>query len=124
MGVAVGVGPVCAQYFPPLLRKTTPPPYPPHTIISLPVQIAGRYVRPAGTLAMLVAVQVSVPGLYLPPVFNKYWLPLPSTKYPPHPTISPPVQMAVWLNRPSGTLLVLVAVQVSVPGLYLPPVFK
>jgi len=41
--VAVGVGvdaPDCAQYFPPVLRKTTPPPYPPHTIISLPVQMA------------------------------------------------------------------------------------
>ena len=41
VGVGVGVGPTgAAQYFPPVLRKTTPPPYPPHTIISLPVQIA------------------------------------------------------------------------------------
>jgi hypothetical protein len=75
-------------------------------------------------LVVLVAIQVPITGLYLPPVFNKYWLPLPSTKYPPHAIISLPVQIAVWWNRPSGALVVLVAVQLSVLGLYLPPVFK
>ena len=41
---------------------------PPQTIISLPVQNlpCGRY-RPAGALVMLVAVQLFVLGLYLPP---------------------------------------------------------
>ena len=44
--------------------------YPPQTIISLPVQTAvWPFVR-AGALVMLVAVQLSVLGLYLPPVFK------------------------------------------------------
>jgi hypothetical protein len=38
--------------------------------------------------------------------------------------ISLPVQIAVWSNRAEGALLVVVAVQLSVLGLYLPPVFK
>jgi hypothetical protein len=37
--------------------------------------------------------------------------------------ISPPVHTAVCWDR-AGALLVLVAVQLLVPGLYLPPVFK
>ena len=69
---------------------------------------------------MLVAVQLSVLGLYLPPVFK--WLgPLVS---PPQTIISLPVQTAVCKFRPPGALVVLVAVQLSVLGLYLPPVFK
>src|SRR5438132_353945 len=67
---------------------------------------------------MLVAVQLSVPGLYLPPVFKS--LPLD----PPQTIISVLAQTAVWLDRASGALPVLVAVQLSVLGLYLPPVFK
>ena len=38
--------------------------------------------------------------------------------------ISLPVQTAVCCSRALGALVVLVAVQVSVPGLYLPPVLK
>jgi hypothetical protein len=38
--------------------------------------------------------------------------------------ISLPVQTAVWLSRADGALLVLVTAQLSVTGLYLPPVFK
>jgi hypothetical protein len=38
--------------------------------------------------------------------------------------ISLPVQTAVWLSRADGALLVLVTVQLSVAGLYLPPVFR
>jgi hypothetical protein len=38
--------------------------------------------------------------------------------------ISPPVQTAVCPTRAVGALLVLVAVQLSVLGVYLPPVFK
>ena len=68
---------------------------------------------------MLVAVQLFVPGLYLPPVFNKNWL-----SCPPHTIISLPVHTAVFHARPEGALTVLVAVQLSVPGLYLPPVPK
>jgi hypothetical protein len=66
-----------------------------------------------------VAVQLSVPGWYLPPVF-KGLAPL----SPPQTIISLPVHTAVCCQRPAGALVVLVAVQLSVLGLYLPPVFK
>jgi hypothetical protein len=67
---------------------------------------------------VLVAVQLSVLGLYRPPVLNAL---LPT---PPHTIISLPVHTAVWASRPVGALVVLVAVQLSVLGLYLPPVLK
>src|SRR6266481_869650 len=38
--------------------------------------------------------------------------------------ISLPVHTAVWFDRPSGALVVSVAVQLFVEGSYLPPVFK
>ncbi len=69
---------------------------------------------------MLVAVQLSVLGLYLPPVFvveGGFSI------CPPHTIISLPVQTAVVSYRALGALVVLVAVQLSVLGLYLPPVF-
>ena len=64
-----------------------------------------------------VAVQLSVVGLYLPPVFV-----LPA--FPPHMIISFGVHTAVWDRRAEGEFVVLVAVQLFVVGLYLPPVFK
>jgi len=67
---------------------------------------------------VLVVVQLSVLGLYLPPVFNE--LPFP----PPQTIISLPVQTAVCESRASGALVMLVATQLSVPGLYLPPVLR
>jgi hypothetical protein len=70
-------------------------------------------------VVVLVAVQLFVLGLYLPPVFRLALLSL-----PPQTTIAPPVQIAVCKYRPVGALVVLVAVQLSVLGLYLPPVFK
>ena len=69
---------------------------------------------------MLVAVQLSVLGLYLPPMFR-----LPLSSSPPQTIISlasPHCRVAVL--APAGALVVLVAVQLSLPGLYLPPVFK
>jgi hypothetical protein len=73
-----------------------------------------------GALVMLVAVQLSVLGLYLPPVFNA-----PVSPNPPQTIISlPPLHTAVWPIRAEGALVMLVAVQLSVIGLYLPPVFK
>ena len=60
---------------------------------------------------MLVAVQLLVPGLYLPPVFKR-----PPGAAPPQTIISLPVQIALGLNRPAGALLLFVAVQLSVPG--------
>src|SRR5437667_12755568 len=56
---------------------------------------------------------------FLPPVLRINGL-----LNPPHIIISLPVQTAVWLDRAEGALVVLVAVQLSVLGLYLPPVFK
>ena len=44
--------------------------FPPQTIISLPVQTAVCDSRPAGALLVLVGVQVSVSGLYFPPVLK------------------------------------------------------
>jgi hypothetical protein len=110
------VGPSgAAQYLPPVFKVK----FPPQTIISLPVQTAVCCSRALGALVVLVAVQVSVLGLYLPPVL-KALLPL-----PPHQTIiSPPVQTAVCRYRATGALVVLVAAQLSVAGLYRPPVFK
>jgi hypothetical protein len=64
---------------------------------------------------MLVAVQLSVLGLYLPPVLSPV---------PPQTIISLPVHTAVCQYRAAGVLVVLVGVQVSVLGLYLPPVLK
>ena len=57
---------------------------------------------------MLVAVQLSVPGSYLPPVLK--WL----RALPPQTIISLPVQTAVCSYRAAGALVVLVAVQLSV----------
>ena len=67
---------------------------------------------------MLVAIQVSVPGLYLPPVFKKVAANNPAPHN--HFTAGPDCRVT---DRPAGALVVLVAVQLSVPGLYLPPVF-
>jgi hypothetical protein len=64
VAVGVGVGPDCAQYLPPLFQP------PPQTIISLPVHTAVCVYRGSGTFVRLVVVQLSVPGLYLPPVLN------------------------------------------------------
>jgi len=58
---------------------------PPQTIISVPVHTAVCWSRAAGALVVLVAVQLSVPGLYRPPVFKT----LPQT------IISLPVHTAV-----------------------------
>ncbi len=65
-GVGVGVGePDCAQYLPPLVSAV-----PPQTIISLPVHTAVCTLRASGALVVLVAVQLLVTGLYLPPVLK------------------------------------------------------
>ena len=68
---------------------------------------------------VLVGVQLPERGSYLPPVFNKL-----EASHPPHIIISLSVQTAVCPNRPVGALVVDVAIQLSVRGLYLAPVFK
>ena len=87
------------------------PAAPPQTIISLPVQTAVGTYRAVGALVVLVAVQLSVPGLYLPPVLK-----ILGGFHPPQTIISLPVHTAECWNRPVGTLVTLVAVQLSVPG--------
>jgi hypothetical protein len=69
---------------------------------------------------VLVDVQLSVPGSYLPPVLKK----VPTKSPPPQTIISLPLQTAVGRSRPSGAFVVVVAVQLSVLGLYRPPVLK
>ena len=68
---------------------------------------------------MLVAVQLSVLGLYRPPLLK--WL---YAVLPPQMSIVLPVHTAVCPYRSEGAFMVLVAVQLSVLGVYLPPVFK
>jgi len=68
---------------------------------------------------VLVGVQLSVLGSYVPPVLK-----LPPKIYPPQITIWLPVHTAVLAPRGEGAPIVVVAVQLSVPGLYLPPVLK
>ena len=68
---------------------------------------------------VLVATQVFEVGLYLPPVFKPV-----TSSVPPHTTISLPVHIAVGPHRAAGALVVLLAVQLSVFGLYFPPVSK
>src|SRR5438093_485455 len=94
---------------------------PAQTIISLPVQTAVCATLPEGALVVLVAVQLAMVGLYLPPVLSPTPHPLPQEAIPPQTIISLPVHTAVCWSRASGALVVLVPVQLSVLGLYLAP---
>ncbi|PYI59041.1 MAG: hypothetical protein DMC60_11380 [Verrucomicrobia bacterium] len=81
------------MYLPPVFKRPPNcPAFPPQTIISLPVQTALCWNRPAGALLVLVAVQLSLLGLYLPPLFKPMG-PLPT---PPQTITSLPVHTAVW----------------------------
>jgi hypothetical protein len=96
VGVMVGVGvgvPDCAQYLPPVLSRppTVPPPQIIISLISLPVHTAVCKVRASGALMVLVAVQLSLPGSYLPPVSTMRGKP----SSPPQTIISRPVHTAV-----------------------------
>src|SRR5262245_18348810 len=82
--------------------------HPPHTIISLSLQTAVWPIRADGALVVLAAIQLSVLGLYLPPVLRSPPLPR-----PPQTIISLPVHTEGAL-RGDGALVVLVAVQLSV----------
>src|SRR5436189_3193481 len=74
------------------VKKVFTPTDPPQTIISLSVQTATCDSRAAGALVVLVAVQLSVLGLYRPPVFKM----LVPQLYPPddHLTIGPHCRVA------------------------------
>jgi hypothetical protein len=71
-------------------------------------------------LVVVVRVQLSVVGSYLPPVFVGQLLNA-HPPLPPQTIISLPVHTAVEKSGLPIALMVLMAVQVSVPGLYLPP---
>jgi hypothetical protein len=64
---------------------------PPQAIISLPVHTAVCESRGEGALAVLVAVQLSLAGSYLPPVLESLNVESP----PPQTIISLPVHTAV-----------------------------
>jgi hypothetical protein len=106
---------VAGSYLPPVFVFGEPP----QTIISLPVHTAVCLARAEGALVVLVAVQLSVLGLYLPPE-KKTGLQLEPT-HPPQMIISLSVHTAMCAPRAVGALTVLVAVQLLVTGLYLPP---
>jgi hypothetical protein len=67
--VGVGLG-AAAQYLPPVLKRDPSAASPPQTIISLPVHTAVCHTGREGALVVLVAVQLFIPGLYLPPVLK------------------------------------------------------
>jgi len=113
---------VPGSYLPPVFNRTKFWSVPPQIIISLPLQTALCEARAEGTLAMVVAIQLFVLGLYVPPVL-KYWGGGPSLSFPPQTIISLPVHTAVCNTRAAGAFVVLVATQLSVLGLYFPPVF-
>jgi hypothetical protein len=84
--VGVGAGQV-PQYLPPVFNKPLLP-CPPQTIICLSAQTAVCSYRPLGALVVLVAIHLSVVGLYRPPVFKAGFC-------PPQTIIWQPVQTAV-----------------------------
>src|SRR4029453_19545885 len=74
LSVIVGE-PDCAQYLPPVFKEVSQKwipvlVHPPQTIISLPLHTTVYAFRAEGALVTLVAVQLPVLGLYLPPVFT------------------------------------------------------
>ena len=78
---------VLGLYLPPVFKASKNSSLnPAQTIISVPVQTAVWFSRASGTLLVLVAVQVFVFGLYLPPVFRltkfKSSKPRPSSRCP------------------------------------------
>ena len=120
VGVGLGGGPDCAQYLPPVLvTKLRLASNPPHTIIiSLPVHTAVSPDLADGAYTVLVAVQLSMLGLYLPPVFKS-----PMSPAPPQTIILLPVQTTD--ETPTiGRDIMLVVIQLSKYGLYFPPVLK
>ena len=114
----VGVGShvsAAGSYRPPVF--VTSKEFPPHTIISLPVQMALWRRRADGASALEVLVQLSEAGSYRPPVSRVNEEP----SLPPQMTIRLPVHTAVWLERGEGLFVVEVGTQVSVTGSYRPP---
>ena len=111
---------VLGLYLPPVFRwYQVPLPAPNNHFTAGPH--CGVTTRLMGALVMLVAVQLSVPGLYLPPVFES---PLKSSTSHPRRSFHCRSTLPCDWSRAAGALVMLVAVQLSVLGLYLPPVFN
>ena len=68
---------------------------------------------------VLVAAQLSVLGLYLPPEFKIAWC-----FHRPRRSFQCRSRLPCEIVVPDGALVMAVDVQVSVVGLYFPPVFK
>ena len=68
--VGVGVGPDCAQYLPPVLKVLTSSSLRPRRSFHCRSRLPCDCHRAAGALVVLVAVQLFVLGLYLPPVLE------------------------------------------------------
>jgi hypothetical protein len=91
VGVGVGDGDVkTAQYLAPVFKSLPGLLSPPQMIISVPVHTAVCDSRPTGAVAVLVGLQVSKVGLYLPPVLKEV-----QQSIPPQIISSSPVQTAV-----------------------------
>src|SRR4029453_5661628 len=106
LSVIVGE-PDCAQYPPPVFKEVSQKwipvlVHPPQTTISLPLHTAVGPIRAEGALVVLVAVQLSVPGSYRPPVFKLF-----KKAPPPRRIISLPVHTALCPARAAGELVVL-----------------
>src|SRR5215467_12552582 len=113
---------VLGLYLPPVLKEPLTPLNPPQMIISVPVHTAVCSILASGALVVLVAVQLSVLGSYFPPLSKGQTEP--GHQLPPQTIISLSLHTAVCKNRPAGALVMLVGVQLSVLGSYLPPVLK
>jgi len=83
----------------------------------VPDQTAVAYQRAEGAPVVCVLFHESVEGSYTPPVF--VW---PAVVLPPQITIFEPVQTATWMLRAAGACTGLMGDQLSVTGLYRPPV--
>jgi hypothetical protein len=92
-------------------------------LVGLQVSVLGSYLPPVPGRIGGVGVGVGLSGadctLFLAPVFKNN-----PNSFPPQTIISLPVHTAVWPDLAVGASAVLVATQMSVAGLYLPPVFK
>src|SRR5207248_1640186 len=109
----VGLG-AAAQYLPPVFKMLGQPRplHPPQTIIWPPVHTADAPVRALGAFVVLVGVQLSLSGLYLPPVLKER-----KPLSPPQMIMWLPVHTARWRARPAGAAVAVVAVQLSAVGL-------
>src|SRR4029079_12803417 len=96
-------------------------------LMALQLSLTGSYLPPGIGIGLGVAVGVGGGWLGVgvtPRASGSAYLPAFSElqkAHPPHTVISAPVQTAVWMSRPDGAFVVLSAFPVSVLGSYVPP---